>query len=96
MMSKKMIYFVHEKIFSFKLHTFCYILIFRSNPANQNLSYLDKFSKENFAFIKTFDFIRDLAVEEPGDSPFLSARLITFFLSAVMNLFLVLGQNQLI
>ena len=25
-------------------------------------------------FLNSFDFIRDLAVEEPGDSPFISAR----------------------
>ena len=25
-------------------------------------------------FIKTFDYIRDLAVDHPGDTPFISAR----------------------
>ena len=46
----------------------------RNSPSIKNLGSLKEFSEENDAFIKTFDFIRDLAVEEPGDSPFLTAR----------------------
>ena len=33
------------------------------------------FRDEWMDFIRTFDYIRDLAVEEPGDSPIISARL---------------------
>ena len=32
------------------------------------------FRDEWMDFIRTFDYIRDLAVEEPGDSPIISAR----------------------
>jgi len=33
-----------------------------------------KFLKQNKNYIKGFDFIRDMAVEDPGDSPIISAR----------------------
>ena len=43
---------------------------FHRNTVNGGIS-LPLQSEE---FLKSFDFIRDLAVEEPGDSPFISAR----------------------
>ena len=50
----------------------------RSAPSNQNLSaYLDTwqtFLADNRQFIEHFDFIRDLAVEDPGDSPVIMAK----------------------
>jgi len=50
----------------------------RSAPSNQNLSaYLDTwetFLAHNREFIEHFDFIRDLAVEDPGDSPVILAK----------------------
>ena len=33
-----------------------------------------QFLKKNEPYIKGFDFIRDMAVEDPGDSPIISAR----------------------
>ena len=33
-----------------------------------------EFLKKNELYIKGFDFIRDMAVEDPGDSPIISAR----------------------
>ena len=41
-------------------------------------------------FIQTFDFIRDLAVEEPGQSSFLSARFVFF---CIKQLFINLIQK---
>ena len=50
----------------------------RSAPSNRNLSaYLDSwdsFLADNRQFIEHFDFIRDLAVEDPGDSPVIMAK----------------------
>ena len=50
----------------------------RAAPENRNLSgYLDQwrdFLEENRQFIEPFDFIRDLAVEDPGDSSVIMAK----------------------
>ena len=50
----------------------------KSNTTDIN-SYLDGFDWKNYLkrnqnYITGFDFIRDMAVEEPGDSPIISAR----------------------
>ena len=54
------------------------ISLSRSAPSNQNLTaYLDTwkiFLEQNREFIEHFDFIRDLAVEDPGDSPVIMAK----------------------
>ena len=34
----------------------------------------EKWLKKNPVYLKSFDFIRDMAVEEPGDTPIISAR----------------------
>ena len=50
----------------------------RADPSNRNLdAYLQTwqtFLEENRQFIEHFDFIRDLAVEDPGDSPVIMAK----------------------
>ena len=52
----------------------------RTDPSNRNLtSYLQTwqtFLDENRQFIEHFDFIRDLAVEDPGDSPVIMAKYV--------------------
>ena len=52
--------------------------MFRTDPSNRDLdSYLQTwptFLQENRQFIEHFDFIRDLAVEDPGDSPVIMAK----------------------
>ena len=53
---------------------------FRTDPSNRDLdSYLQTwqtFLDENRQFIEHFDFIRDLAVEDPGDSPVIMAKYV--------------------
>ena len=41
---------------------------------NCRLNYFPAYRDDWEAFISSFDYIRDLAVEEPGDSPFITAR----------------------
>ena len=52
----------------------------RTDPSNRDLdSYLQTwqtFLEENRQFIEHFDFIRDLAVEDPGDSPVIMAKYV--------------------
>ena len=45
------------------------------NNTNTNFKKIDwqEFLKNNSAFIKDFDFVKDMAVEDPGDSPVISA-----------------------
>ena len=54
------------------------IFLLSAAPSNLNLStYLSTwqtFLEQNRKFIEHFDFIRDLAVEDPGDSPVIMAK----------------------
>ena len=63
---------------------------FRTDPSNRDLdSYLQTwqtFLDENRQFIEHFDFIRDLAVEDPGDSPVIMAKYVkTKFISFTLK-----------
>ncbi|XP_023347676.1 uncharacterized protein LOC111716453, partial [Eurytemora carolleeae] len=62
------------------------------DPSNQNISEKfenwEKFRSTFKEFIKTFDYIRDLAVDHPGDTPFISARFGSEILSVNTTSFL--------
>ena len=48
----------------------------RSNTTDIDVSSIDwkEFLKNNTDFIHKFDYVKDMAVEDPGDSPIISAR----------------------